>query len=614
MRLVAVLFALHLLGPAILKAQVVRDDFEDGDLTRNPAWMGTLERFRIVRESEGNRLRSQGRPMADTLYLATRSPIAYGSWSIWMRISGVNLSTANGVRWYLMADQAELKEPLRGYYVQIGTTNADDLRLVRQEGARRLELLRTPALWSGTEHLFLLRVERRLDGSWWLEVNGLRYGPVRDTALSHSSYLGIWVKHSATTGAAYGFDDVEAVWGDGAKPDERPFALVGAWVVAAEELRVRYSHPVEVSSAERPAAYVLEPGPIRASWVSLMSGGQEALLRLERPLESGRPYTLRVQGVRDGFGRLLARAELEVRYWDPNDAEPGALRITEVLYEPLAGQPEYVEFYHAGTRPLSLQGWTWHRRPDARGRVVRHVLSSEPLVLEPGQFLVLTADTLSASESRLVRFFGLPDPRTARLVIKRAQDLGLSNDGDAIVLRRPDGTLIDSLYYEPSWHHPALYDRRGRALERRHVRRPTTDPSNWATSADPLGGTPGRPNTVSAPDSQPGHKGLWAEPNPFSPDGDGHEEYALLRYRLRRAEPAFARVRIFDLRGRLIRELVPAGALVPPEGYWVWDGHDHARSPVPTGPYVVLLEASYLDPPRTETYRAVLVLVRGRGR
>jgi hypothetical protein len=601
-------------APALLSAQVVGDNFEDGDFLHNPPWMGSVDRFVVVREEAGYRLRTRGQNRADTIQLLLRSPIAYGRWSCWIRISGVNLSTANGLRWYLLADRADLKGPVRGYYVQIGTTNSDDVRLIRQDGDRRIELLRTPALGTGTEHLFLFHVERRLNGTWYLEVNGIRYGPVQDTLIGYSRYLGFWVKHSATAGSAYAFDDLEAVWGDGPDPDRRPFAVIGAQVMAPDVFRLRYSHPLDSASATRRGAYRIDPGSLEPLEVWLEEDPRDVLLRLPLQLRSGLSYRVRISGVRDWTGRTLEEGEAELRYWDPNDAHPGLLRITEILYDPLPGGAEYIELYHTGDRPLLLSGWSWHRRPDSRGKVVAYPISPEPVVLEPGRFLVLTTDTATHwEESRLVRLFGKPDPRQAVFLIRPGLNLGLSDEGDAVVIRRPDGTLIDSVYYRPEWHHPAVYDPRGRSLERRDLSRPSIDPSNWTTSADPMGGTPGRPNSVRPPEASEGGRFLWIEPNPFSPDGDSWQEEALIRYRLRRDEPAFVRVRIFDQRGRLVRELVPAGTYAPAEGYWVWDGYAEGRRPLATGPYIVLLEATYGDPVRTETHRALVVLVRGRG-
>ncbi len=78
---------------------------------------------------------------------------------------------------------------------------------------------------------------------------------------------------------------------------------------------------------------------------------------------------------------------------------------------------------------------------------------------------------------------------------------------------------------------------------------------------------------VGAP--QPHLSLLGNRPNPFNPS-------TRIRFRLASAAPVD--VRIFDLRGRLVRQLQatsPAG-----EGSIVWDGKDHAGRPQPSGTYI----------------------------
>jgi flagellar hook assembly protein FlgD len=82
---------------------------------------------------------------------------------------------------------------------------------------------------------------------------------------------------------------------------------------------------------------------------------------------------------------------------------------------------------------------------------------------------------------------------------------------------------------------------------------------------------------------------LNCSPNPFSPDGDGHEDFTIISYELP-TSAALVRIRIFDARGRLIRTLAngePSGA----HGQVVWDGLTDRREKARIGIYIVLLEA-----------------------
>jgi hypothetical protein len=72
-----------------------------------------------------------------------------------------------------------------------------------------------------------------------------------------------------------------------------------------------------------------------------------------------------------------------------------------------------------------------------------------------------------------------------------------------------------------------------------------------------------------------------ARPNPFNPR-------TVLSYRAEAGTPLS--LRVFDLRGRLIRTLVTATA----SGAWqtaAWDGHDQDGRAIPAGVYMARLEA-----------------------
>jgi hypothetical protein len=168
------------------------------------------------------------------------------------------------------------------------------------------------------------------------------------------------------------------------------------------------------------------------------------------------------------------------------------------------------------------------------------------------------------------------------------KSLGLNNDGDDILLLDHAGSVVDSVTYSPSWHSPGVVDATGRSLETIRPKGRSNDARNWNTCANPAGGTPGRRNSIFA-DSFLSLGRLSFRPNPFSPDGDGHEDFTVIHYALP-WEVSSISIRIFDVNGRLIRRLAnnePGGAT----GDVVWDGRDEEKQKARIGMYVVLLEA-----------------------
>jgi hypothetical protein len=275
---------------------------------------------------------------------------------------------------------------------------------------------------------------------------------------------------------------------------------------------------------------------------------------------------------------------------------PSTIVINEIMYDPLPGNSEYVELLNRSPGAVDFHGWSIF---DARGvSGSAHVIARSAFLLEPGGYAIVALDS-----SLFSRFPELAS--AASQVAIRPGAFSLNNSGDDVVVTDATGTTIDSVHYLPGWHNPNLDDPGGRSLERINPGLPGNDPRNWSTSASPLGGTPGKRNTLFTPVPPPGGS-ISFSPNPFSPDGDGFEDATIMSYSIP-AQSAVIRARIFDSRGRLIRTLAdgePSG----PKGDLIWDGFDDDRRKAGIGIYVVLLEARDSDGRTLDPIKGVVVV------
>lgn len=330
------------------------------------------------------------------------------------------------------------------------------------------------------------------------------------------------------------------------------------------------------------------------------------------------PRACRLEGLRDRIG-LSVRPEMT-----PLTRRPalGELLVTEIMYRPgpasgarsptATSTPEYVELWNRSAEPRSLYGVTLLLDD-------RELVPARPPAALPGHtYWVLFADPDTgpdpAVQSRLARAF--PDrtfPRErVRLTPIRRQRLGLLDEGGRLTLRGADGEGLEEIPYEPAWHHPALADPAGVALERRSAEKPSDAPGNWSSS--PARGTPGGPNAVGGrpPSGEPPSTAASLElaPNPFSPDGDGWEDALAVRGRFASETPS-VRIRIFDARGRMVRELEP-GRITGAEHVWHWDGRSDEGTLLPTGIYVIALEELEAGGGTARMHREAAVLARPR--
>lgn len=282
-------------------------------------------------------------------------------------------------------------------------------------------------------------------------------------------------------------------------------------------------------------------------------------------------------------------------------AEREALIINEIMFDPLPGQNEWVEFYHRGTVPVDIARWKFTDRPTASGANT-FIVTATSRIIQPGDFVVVAAETSILS---IFPYLRSPSANTHLFILNRSGGFSLNNDGDDVVLLDVTGRTIDSVSYSPSWHHPDVTDTKGRSLERINPNLESNDRRNWSTSPVAAGGTPGRANAIYTT-SLPSNASISINPNPFSPDGDGFEDFCIIRYSLP-LTTSLIRISIFDIKGRLLRTLANS-ELSGPQGEIVWDGLDDAKQRVRIGPYVVFIEAIDSQGGTIATARTVAVV------
>lgn len=165
------------------------------------------------------------------------------------------------------------------------------------------------------------------------------------------------------------------------------------------------------------------------------------------------------------------------------DAGSGAkerVRLDEIMYAPVSGEPEWVEIVNADSQTVNLKGWSVSDATVSS----RHPIAAADAFLGPGERCVLTKDSAALAEFRFS-----PGWRVRSV----AGFPSLNNGGDALVVFREDGSAADSLWYRPAWGGASA----GSSLERWDTWGPSTDSANWGTCVDPGGATPGRMNSIA---------------------------------------------------------------------------------------------------------------------
>lgn len=148
--------------------------------------------------------------------------------------------------------------------------------------------------------------------------------------------------------------------------------------------------------------------------------------------------------------------------------------INELMTAPVDGEPEWIELFNAGTAVVVLSDYT-----------ISDLVSVKNLPffeLQSGSYAILVKDTNLLKSYRKV-------PQSAILV--QCTIPSLNNTSDAVILKAPDGKIIDSVYYDMIW------GEKGVSLERADCSAPAVSQDNWGKSLEQSGATPGELNSIA---------------------------------------------------------------------------------------------------------------------
>ncbi|MBI5020844.1 MAG: lamin tail domain-containing protein [Ignavibacteriales bacterium] len=160
---------------------------------------------------------------------------------------------------------------------------------------------------------------------------------------------------------------------------------------------------------------------------------------------------------------------------------PSSVVVNEIMFAPDSPGPEWVELYNNYSDTVDLNGWKISNRYSS----TKHLITNQNIQIPPNAYCVLTKDlNLFAAVH--------PDISATTLQINSLPTYFLNNTGDAVVLFDDRGAIMDSVYYFPSWN-----DSVGNSLERIEPEVGSTDSTNWGSSKDSVGSTPGLQNYLT---------------------------------------------------------------------------------------------------------------------
>lgn len=560
------------------------DDFSDGDFTNNPTWSGDTSSFFI---NAGKELQSNGPNVSGSkIYLSTpNASINNTEWQFLIDLK-FNPTSTTFVRVYLVSDSANLKNPLNGYYIHIGETNADTIRLYKQAGSIKTQLFKgTTSLGTGNIKV-RIKVTRDNAGKWTIfsdpaaGYNFVQEGSsFTDATYATTSFFGVYCEYStASRYNLYNFDDFYA---GPIITDTIPPQLQSASVISPDTIQLFFNEPMDSASLASLSAYPINNGignPVYAKPVA--PNFTSAILALSPSLTAGTIYTVTVgSAVKDKAGNSIGSMN-SAQFAIVQSASANDIVINEVMFDPLTNGVEWVEIYNRSTKAIDLRGVNICNMDTSGTFTNIKTITSSTYVLFPENYLALSKDQ-SAIKSQY-------KTTNSNGFIDMSSFISLSNDSAYIVLIDTAKNIIDKLYYRSAWHLPLLASTKGISLERINFDSPTQDKNNWHSAAESAGGaTPAYKNSQYT-NGESGSE-ITISPEVFSPDNDGYNDVLTINYSF--DNPGMVgNVQIFDSHGRLIKNLI-RNELLAASGTFFWDGITDEKTKARIGIFVVYFEA-----------------------
>ncbi|MCR4848112.1 MAG: lamin tail domain-containing protein [Bacteroidales bacterium] len=536
-----ILFALFF--PVTASAQVF-DDFFDGDFTMNPTWVGTDTCFKInnsyqlqssattagdawlvtvIARSEALRSDEAIQPEQSGLLpvrLDCFAPLRSArndvtEWRFWLR-ENFSPSANNYAEVWLCADTTALPFATRGYFLRFGSTGSQDaIELYRKDPSGETLICKGSDATIASSFKVAVKVKRSADGHWTIATdydnigNYIVEGEGIDETYPVEGYFGFSLHFTSSNAKKFYFDDIyigpEII-------DTVPPELLRLEVQDSRHLLLTFSEPLDESALD-PQHYDVEAAPRRGAisitpgqrakraqpgaienliknqgaskrryypdTVSFFETLSKILLTFNEPLPENTNLILQISDITDLSGNVMPPTEWPFAIYH---AEANDVVINEIMADPtpVVGLPEweYVELFNTTPYTIDLKDWTF-----LIGNTSKTFSSTQ---IEPQGFLILCKTDAEQELNTYGPTCGF-------------SSFSIANAGATLKLVSPDETLVSEVSFNDSWYHDADKRDGGWSLEQIDPFNPCAGTVNWSASTDLSGGTPGRENSINAP-------------------------------------------------------------------------------------------------------------------
>jgi hypothetical protein len=386
----------------------------------------------------------------------------------------------------------------------------------------------------------------------------------------------------------------------GVLSDGQRISLSGIEVRDSITIHLLFSEKIDIGNLSSLAISVNGGLADIADYTVVEPGVSEIIAVLPSPMQPNVVYEVMVNMLFDCHGNVIG-PENRSRFGLPLPVGPGDLVINEILFDPFAGNVDYIELYNSSSRILTTADLIIAEADASDPETVVDFasLGESARLIFPYDHFVLTA-----SKELVQAAYFTPSPGN----FLEVPDMpNYPDDQGVVILLREDLEPLDRVVYSDEWHYALIDDKNGVSLERIDISRESQDADNWHSASSAAGfGTPARLNSATIETGTSDR--ISIEPRVFSPDNDGYHDFTVISYEFE-DQDYMANIRIFDTHGREVCHLV-RNETIGSTGFFKWDGTDGNGERVRTGLYIVLVELFDLES-RPKKYSLEVALTTG---
>lgn len=464
-----------ILLPFSLRGQV-SENFDDGNLSTNPTWYGTTNRFIVNTQHQLQLFDS----IAGMAWISTDDLVTGANeWRFWIQLKFAP-SSGNYVRVYLQSDRKDLNLPLQGYFLQLGEKgSADALELFRQDSEQTISICRGQDSLIASSFAINIKVIRDGLGHWKIladPTGGDYFQPQAkgfDNTYTQGEFFGVECLYTKSNAQKVYLDNVYSgpVIRDTVAPE-----ILSVQVKNLHSLEVLFDEVVDGPSAENTANYTLLPDGNHPDKAIVQPDGRTILLDFYESLQNKTHYTLKADSITDLAGNVMVTVQTPFDFYLPVKYD---VVINEIMADPTPTQglpdAEYLELYN--TTDFTVDLTEWELVIGTRSRTFN------PVSITAKGYLILCAEKNNSMFSSYGSVFGFPS-------------LSLLNAGQNVELRDEHGSMMSRVIYQDNWYGDAIKNKGGWSLEQRNPENSCSGAENWTSSVNSSGGTPGTLNSV----------------------------------------------------------------------------------------------------------------------